>query len=410
MIPILYDSKDTSFTTNGLGRFTEAIDCTVNEKRNDLYELEMTYPVDGHLFAKLKESEIILAEPAPGKRPQPFRIYNISIPMNGQIAISAEHVSYMLNHIPVQAFRAGNNNKGAVGALNLLKVNAVDKRGEGKDLFTFSTDIESTTKYYLVDPASMRNVLGGQDGSILDTYGGEYEWDRYEVILHKERGTDKSDKIKIRYGINLLDVTQELNIQETYTSILPYYKKDDTIKYLSRDSEVPYAPIVYADDAIVESFPYPRTIAVDLTSDLPDDVKDSQIQKQLKAAAKQYISKNEVGKPSVNLTVSYADLKKAMDPTKYMDIYLCDTVSVIYPKLGISRKAKVEEVTYDVLKERYESITLGDAKVTLADEILGTKVSSGSGTSITMVPIPNSEIINIIGKGTGETPEEEDEE
>lgn len=405
MIPILYEAKDTSFTTNGLGRFTEAISCTVNEKRNDLYELSMTYPVDGHLFPRIRESEIILAEPAPGKRPQPFRIYNISIPMNGQISISAEHVSYMLNHIPVKPYTA----TGAVQALNRLKSNAVDKRGEGKNLFTFSTDITSGAKFTLVDPASMRNVLGGQDGSILDVYKGEYEWDRYEVILHKERGKDKSDVIKIRYGINLLDVSQELNIQETYTSIMPYYKKDDKITYLAYNkTKAPYAPLYYAADEIVESFVYPRTIPVDITGDMPEEIKN--LQNEMINAAKKYISKNEVGKPSVNLTVSYADLKKAMDPTKYMDIYLCDTVSVIYPKLGISRKAKVEEVTYDVLKERYESITLGDAKVTLADEILGTKVTSGSGTTITMVPIPNSEIINIIGKGTGETPEEEDEE
>lgn len=54
---------------------------------------------------------------------------------------------------------------------------------------------------------SVRAVLGGTEGSVLDVWGGEYEWDMFDVILHSKRGKDNG--VVIEYGKNLTDVEQD---------------------------------------------------------------------------------------------------------------------------------------------------------------------------------------------------------
>lgn len=48
--------------------------------------------------------------------------------------------------------------------------------------FTFWTDIDSKAVFSFTSPATIRSCLGGMDGSLLDTYGGEYEWDGYTTL------------------------------------------------------------------------------------------------------------------------------------------------------------------------------------------------------------------------------------
>ena len=54
-------------------------------------------------------------------------------------------------------------------------------------------------------------------------------------------------------------------------------------------------------------------------------------------------------------------------------VSLCDTVTVTYPKLGVSAKAKVIKTVYDSLRERYISVDIGDAKTDIVDAIKSIK-------------------------------------
>ena len=194
MIPILYPPGETSFSGNGLGRLSEAITCTVEEERNGKYELEMEYPVAGARFGDIRNSCIIWAEPSDAYREQPFRIYKISKPMGGKIKIQAEHISYQLSHIPVSAFTATTAPEALLG----LKTNAAEACP-----FEFWTDKTTRGAFEVLKPSSIRSMLGGTKGSILDIYGGEYEFDRYTVKLYAERGMDRG--VTLRYGKNITD-------------------------------------------------------------------------------------------------------------------------------------------------------------------------------------------------------------
>lgn len=181
MIPCLYASMEKKFDNNGIGKMADAHSCVVTEKRNGSFELEMVYPADGIHADQLEEGNIILAKPSDTGRSQPFRIYKIATPIDGKLTVKARHISYQLNFITVSPFATTS----CTGALAGLGNHAASECP-----FEVWTDISSSASFRLSVPSSFRNCLGGIDGSVLDTFGGEYEWDRYTVKLHHHRGAD----------------------------------------------------------------------------------------------------------------------------------------------------------------------------------------------------------------------------
>lgn len=357
MIPILYPTGETDFTSNGLGRLADATDCSVTEERNGAYELAMTYPVTGVHFDEIRHSRIIYAEPADGKRAQPFRIYSISKPLNGMTEVKAEHVSYQMSHIPVAPFTA----QSVTGALQTLKSSAAEDCP-----FEFWTDKSTTAAIRVKVPSSMRSLLGGQQGSILDVYGGEYEFDGYTVKLHNARGTDRG--VTLRYGKNITDIRQEENITNTYTGVMPYWlgtsadevESDETLVTLQEK-------VLHSQNAAL--FPYQRTVPLDLSNEF----ENPPTEEQLRTRAQSYMTANNIGIPHISINVSFVALWQTEEYKNIANlerVNLCDTVTVEFPKLGISAKAKVVKTEYDVLKGKYKSIEIGDARTNLGRELI----------------------------------------
>lgn len=207
-----FPSTATEFKTQGLGVLTDAISCTVTEERNGAFELTMQYPDTGVHFDEITDRCIIYAIPSPYRAPQPFRIYRITRPMDGIIMVYAQHITYDLSGVPLNPFTAIN----APDALSKLSLNAaVDSP------FTFWTDKATVASFAVSTPSSTRSVLGGSSGSILDVYGGEYEWDGFTVRLYGHRGYDNG--VVISYGKNLTDIEQDRNISNVATGIYPYW-------------------------------------------------------------------------------------------------------------------------------------------------------------------------------------------
>lgn len=347
--PILYGPSETAFTSNGLGALSDVISCVVSEERNGLFELELTYPVTGRHFSDIAISSIIAAEPAYGKGRQPFRIYKMTSPINGKVVFFARHISYQLSFIPTRPFTAAS----LADALTGLKTNAAQSCP-----FTLTADFTNPSSYVVLLPASIRSLLGGNDNSILAMYGGEWEWDKYNCILHQARGANRG--VTLRYGKNLTDLTQEKNIEETYTAVLCYWKS----------TEDGVAPVVsnLIPAPTVSNYPFTRTLILDVSGEFDNQPTVA----QLDTFAGDYITEHGIGVPAVSLKVEFIDLARTMeykDIAPLESVYLCDTVTVIFEKLGISTTAKVVSTTYDVLAERYTSIELGDPRSTLAKTI-----------------------------------------
>lgn len=354
MIPKLYDAAETAFTSEGLGRLSDAISCIVTEERNGKYELELEYPVDGIHFSEIAHSRYIYAKPSDSGSPQPFSVYNISKPIDGKCTIKAEHISYRLSNIPVEPCEATT----CAGALNTLKLKAVESCP-----FSFWTDKTSSGTFKVKEPASLRSRLAGSEGSILDAFGGgEYEWDGMTVKLYAQRGFNRG--VTLRYGKNITDIKQEENIQNTFTGVMPYWKKEnqdgtETLVMLPER-------VVYSSNA--QNFPYNRTKILDCSQKWGSQPTES----QLRAYATSYVNDTGVGIPEVNITVKFLPLWQTEEYKNIANlerVNLCDTVTVEFEKLGISATAKVIRTKFDVLKDRYEEVELGEAKTSFASSI-----------------------------------------
>jgi len=348
MIPILYPENENSFTSEGLGRLSDALSCVVAEERNGKYDLSMTYPLDGQHWSDIAHSRIIYAKPADGKRPQPFRIYRIGKPLNGRCSVYAQHISYHLSFIPVMPFTAS----GFSASLNGLVTNAAETCP-----FTVWTDKTTSGDFTVAVPTSFRSLLGGANGSLLDVFGtAEYEFDKYAVKAHVNRGTDRG--VVLRYGKNITDLEQEENIQNTITGICPYWlnRNAGTCKTLPEK-------VLWSSNA--GNFPFKRTVPVDFSSEFETEPTEA----QLRAAGNAYITNNNIGVPEVSIRLSFVPLwqsEEYKDLANIERVNLCDPVTVVYEKLGVSTTAKVVATEYDVLKERYVSIDIGTVRTTLA--------------------------------------------
>lgn len=359
MIPVLYEQNETKFLSNGIGRLADAIFCEVEEELNGMYELTLTYPKDGQYAQELTERRFILAKPNQTANPQPFRIYKVTKQMK-KIVVNAQHLSYDLNGFPVEPFTA----TGVVPTLTGMVSNSMMLNP-----FTTWTDISnSTSQYSQTIPQSFRERLGGVRGSILDTFGGEFEWDGYVVKLHAHRGSDNG--VTIRYGKNLTDFDNERSNEAFYTGALAYWEKDD---------DVIYGSIQYITDHA--SYPNERILI------LETDFDDPPTTGQLDNYAQDYIVNNNIGLPfRDNLKVNFVPLWQTEEYKNIAPlerVSLGDTVHVIYEDFNVSMK--VIHYYFDVLVERYTEMELGTKKASLAQTITDPIQSELNATVTTVV-------------------------
>lgn len=360
MIPILYDLAETDFSHNGIGFLIDTIKATVTEERNGAYELSLQYPITGRYFSMIEDA-IIKVKANDTSDLQLFRVYKSSKPLNGIVNFYAEHISYDLNGLPLAGFSCA-------GTTPLVAINRALEETPLEHPFTAWSNIASMNGTTIKEPTSVRGLLGGQEGSILDVWGGEYEFDNFTVKLHAHRGADNG--VSIEYGKNLIDIKQERNISECYSHIMPYavYTRDNG----SEEGEEVY---VYLTEKVIAlpnapSFGHYRAFRYDCSGEF--DESEEPTESKIRALANRYIAKNNLVNPKVNITVSFVNLADTVDYKNIApleSVRLCDTVTVKFSKLGINAKAKVIKTVYNVLNEKYESVTVGDAKSNFADTV-----------------------------------------
>lgn len=345
MIPILYNADETEFTSNGIGRLVDTLSCSVTEERNGIYELEMTYPITGKWFAEMQMGAYIGAIHDDHRDVQPFQIYKISAPLNGVVTFNAHHISYQLSNVILQPFTA-------TSITDLMSI--MDQQAVNSCPFKFYTDKTVNTPWSLDKPSAVRQILAGQQGSILDVYGkGEYLFNKYEVFLYTNRGT--ATGATIRYGKNLTSLKKSLDDSSSYGAVAPYWKGD--------------GGIVYLPEVIVYQTQGARAVPLDMS----DKFDEMPTEEELRQAAQDYLADNEPWIPNENITIDFLQLWQT---SEYEDVAvlqrfgLCDRISVIYPALGVvAENQEIIKVVYDVLTEVYTKMEIGKLQTTLYEQI-----------------------------------------
>lgn len=347
MIPILYESTETEFTSNGLGRLRDCTSCEVTEERNGVYEVEFEYPVTGLHYSDILLGRIIAVEHDESGDIQPFDIYSYSKPFNGLVTFHAKHISYRQKGIVTYE----SNITSAAAALNWLKNNSTPTNP-----FTYDTDVYRSGLLPYADgiPRSVKDFLGGGEGSILDTYGGEYEFDKFHVQLWEKRGVDRD--ITIRHGINMTEFTDEVDYSESYNACLPYWKGNNSI--------------VRGAMQVVDNMNFDgRDYCVPLDVSDQFDSGVTPIDAQVQLAGYNYMRNNQTWLPSQNIKVDFIQLKNSDEFKKFADLEkcrLCDSVRVIFPLYDMEGRFKIVKIVWDVLSEKYKEMELGNLPVSLA--------------------------------------------
>ena len=368
MKPILFAESATNFTTNGIGRLSDALSCVCLEKRNGEYEISMEYPVTGAHYSDIGIRKIIVVKPSANAKLQAFRIYNITRPMNGKIKVYAQHITYDLSKNTVMPFSVTASSSACSTVLSNLKSKAVETCP-----FAFWTNVTTVASYNQTVPGSIRSRLGGVEGSVLDQYGGEYEWDNLTVKLHKQRGSTRD--ITLRYGKNITDVTQDENIANTVTGIVPYWSDVEGTTVVTLPEKA-----VYSSHA--SSYSSNMTVPVDFSEEFEEEPTVT----ALRAAANVMVNAEGFGIPKVSIDVSFvnlADSEEYKGLLPLQNVNLCDVITVQFEELGIDTTAEIIETEYDVLNEKYISIQVGDLKSTLASTITDIEKSGAQAISNT---------------------------
>jgi len=373
MIPILYDLIETEFTNNGIARLSDCISCLVTEERNGEYEVEFTYPITGAHYKDIVEGRIICVDHDETGDIQPFEIYGHTAPIDGIVTFYAHHISYRLTNTILKPLTASS----ATAAFLKFETEILTPQQ-----FSFWTDVSRAGTFKLDHPASVRSMLGGTEGSILDVYGGEYEFDKFTVKLHGARGANNN--VQIRYGKNLTELTQDYDTSTLYSSILPYWLNSETGEVIygnpvTRHTGIPYTRpwtnennvnITDEDlENIVWTYYRTQTVAMDFS----EKYEKQPTVEQLEAAAASYLAANTPWVPKENIEVDFVALwqtEEYKDIAPLERVRLCDTVTIIYTALGVNATAKVIKVVWNALTNKYDKIELGEARTSFADTII----------------------------------------
>lgn len=371
MIPILYEKDETAFASNGLGRLRDCISCIVTEERNGVYEIDFEYPVDGHNFSEIKPGRIVGATHEDGDDVQPFDIVSYERNINGTVTFHGVHISYRQLGIIAK----GTNINSLESAFSMLS------SGLPSNPFTYESDFESSAFMASGDgiPRPVRQFIGGVEGSILDTYGGELLFDKWTTKLLRARGEYKP--VTVRYGLNLTEYNEDADYLETYTSAIPYWAGAD-----DNGNDV----VIVGD--LVESglTPY-NNMGNCAVLDLSDKFETKPSKADLQAFALTQMTSDQTNLPSQSIEVKYIDLKDFGEYDTIANLIkckLCDTINVVFPRYGVNARFKIVKTEYNVLQDRFESMELGKLSTTLSEALgIGSSGTFGGGSAPEMADV-----------------------
>lgn len=334
-------AENYPYTGNGLGGLPDALEATVTHEINGIYELFVSYPVTGLHYDEIISGRIIMAEPDDLTEAQPFRIYRITKPLNGIVSVYARHICYDLQGIIVEPFTAGSMTEA---------FQTIPTKCTPSSPITLQTTRSVASGMSIAEPRPLWKLLGGQAGSLLDVYGGEWDFDKLTATLVTTLGSDRG--VSVRYGKNMTEMEQDASIEGTYSGVYPYWYDEDSNTLVTLTEK-----IVPVTGSVVSN----RVFVLDCSGDF----EDAPTEDQLRTRAQNYITNNSIGNVSASWKISFIDTTEGLDR-----VMLGDTLHVYYERLDVNATARAVKVEYNVLQKRYKSITVGRVKQNLASIIV----------------------------------------
>lgn len=349
MIPVIFKPGEKDFTTNGLGRLIDATRCEITEEANGKYELEMDYPAISRFSDYFENGYQIKAKPNDLEEYHIFEIkQTFKDTFTNSIVIYAQSRTYKLGNRQVRLVTVDNRN--GAEAMRLIEQNM----DEPCDIKLYS-DI-NTASSTVFEARNVLNCIAGEQGSLLQYWGGEIKREPFKLSLLRRRGRDNVGTV--RYGKDLKGLTIKFDWQSIVTKVLPFAELQsgadgtsqriygDAVKseYINKYSDVYAQYVQFTEDQGVK----------DLSS--------------LNKVAGKYFTTLYPGsdKPKVSIELEIeklTDSEEAKEFSKMRNYNLFDTFTVYHKLYDIDIQTKVTGIVYDALAEKTIKITAGDIQV-----------------------------------------------
>ena len=349
MIPRLYAAGTTTFTNEGLGALSDCISCETSTAINGLPELNITYPIVGVHADEIGERCVIVADRDHYRTAQPYIVKEIDKSTPGTMKIYAVHLAVdLLDGTGVSAFTADSLTNALLG----LQSHATHANG-----VTLSSDFTMTKDFSHAEPSTMKQALGGMEGSVLDTYGGEYDFNGLTATLRTRLGADNG--VIIRWGKNLQKLDMQIDWSTVYTGLYPFWVNLETgsIKQMSTP--------VYS----LGTFTFDRVLMINVSTEFETEPSDA----QLLAWVQNYAATHTLTSPKVSWNVTMKELRNTPEYSNVAlleQVSLGDTVTIYLQAFGVNASARIVSERYDVLREQYNGLTIGSVRSSLASTMV----------------------------------------
>lgn len=364
MIPKIYDRDN-----NYIGELPFCTRGLVIEERNGMFELELDYRLKHKNYEYLVRGNIIEVDANDKQKNQLFRIYKVTKDILGQFSVYATHISYDIARDYTEGLEI--TNQSCEYCLNQLF-----RTSQFSQKFTGYSNIVNAQDYKMGNN-NLLLAISGARGSILDTFGtgAEVLRDNYDFHVLDHRGRDND--VVVEYASNLTGLDYEEDDTSLITRIRAFakYTLEATEEGQQPEEQIIYT---YVDSPNIGAYETPFIGEIDFSEKFGE--KEIPTVSKLKTYAEAYFKNNKCDVVKFNYKISFIPLSKCAGYEDIEDkIELCDTVTIIDKRYGLNTKAKVVKVTYDFLRDRYDSMELGEPRTSLGDVVGGSTTEGIQG-------------------------------
>lgn len=344
----IYSPDNTDYSKNGTVLLP--ISCELNIEINSTWSVELINPLDDR-FKNIVENAV-LSVPTPYGQ-NLFRITQVDKTDTEITAIAvpvfldAQNDTFIYDQRPTD--------KNGQEALDIL-MNGTKYKGH--------SDIDTINTAYYVMKNLIECIASDDENSFLNRWGGEIRFDDYDIYINERLGDDNGARVE--FGFNLSSIQESIDMTNVATKIIPVAYNGYTLpnqetvnspnnlnKYpIYYIRQIQYDDIKLAEDAMEDDEENGITVCDTLT----------ELYQALRTrAAKEF--DNGIDLPSITYQVDMVDLEKTLEYAEFKDLVkvnLGDTVHVRHRRLDIETEARIIALTYDCIKQKRISLTIGD--------------------------------------------------
>ena len=343
----IYNSMETDFTHNEYC-FKDILNPVITEEINGVFNLEFNTPLGAFNSEYLIRGNIIKSRVPGGRQDQLFRINNINRTLK-EIKVSASCIGIddlSRNFIKDTNIVAKNK----VQAVRQILENTMEDHHFTVEGDENSADFENLR---IVRYNPINAIFGSDDNTIVNRFGGEYQFDNFKIKVANQLGSDNG--VTIHHAKNLESIEESINDDELITAIIP--QGDDELL-------IPEY-VIYSDKVNNYEKIYYSNVKFDIGVDEENGITEKMAIDQLRESAKKLFEVEQVDRLFFNYSFNLIDLRKTEEYKNYVileDVEIGDTVTIKSKKLIIDLVGRVYKYTYNPLTDRYISLEIGVKK------------------------------------------------